>query len=240
MPLKSTKKIKLFQTINNFLEGNVTEESFIHFSKLLDKNYSSFDDLIPLLRSEHKYSQLAAVFIASFEGEQACVIFDEVKFLVNSPYWEVQEEACDCFISCGKNEDFECLVGLLNNSEQDIKMKVIQVFISIGYTKLISFLDYLSIEKPEITLLTELIKSFDKFEIFVSEHFNLINFSDPFNSTFLYILGVFEFSDIRKLEKLIRCTGNKDLNIFHEIYFIKDPNDDSCVPWNITSFSKNT
>lgn len=226
--------------MTNFLDGNVTEASFMTFSKLLDKNYSSFDDLIPLLRSEHKYAQLAAVFIASFEGERACVIFDDVKYLVNSPYWQVQEEACDCFIACGNNKDFEILISLLNNTEQNIRIKIIHVFISIGYTRLISFLDYLSLERPEITILKELVKSFDKSEIFVDEHWSLIDFSAPFNSTFLYVLGVFEFSEIWKLEELVSRTGDKHLSTFHEIYFIKDPKDDSCVPWNIASFSKNT
>ena len=209
---------------DNFLSGQYefNTDEYAEYGEALHNKLASMEDLVPLLTSKDRSSQTIGVYIAALEGDRACSIFSYVIDLIESPWVEIRDEVCDCFTSCGdKGEEFVKLFELLDDPEERIRVKVIQVLMWLEYEKIALVSEYLKhvsgLEglKVGTTLLLEQMSdglAYEKIENSILAEIKEVKI-------FAYVTAFKKLGNTSKLTALVKLSNEPDILKHHDIYF---------------------
>ena len=123
------KNLSFEELRNNFLDEKYNDfcQHNAAMNELHDK-LPSVEDLIPLLVSDIRDCQYTASYIAALEGEAASPIFPYLLKLLDSPWEDVRDEVCDCFLSCTSDaKHYALLFNHLDDIAKSIRLHIITI-----------------------------------------------------------------------------------------------------------------
>lgn len=144
--MKKIREMCVQELIDIFIlnKYKYNSKAYIGAGQVLHSKIESIVDILPMLKSDTWEAQSMAVYIASEEGVRACSIMDEIVPLLNSKWIDIKDDACDCFTSCGdRAEQFLKLLELLEDPDERIRIKVIQVLFNLKEEKIKLIYDFI-------------------------------------------------------------------------------------------------
>jgi hypothetical protein len=211
---------ELLESVMN-VERSYDTDEYVELTELLHRRMNSVENLVPLLTSSMRSCQSMGVFIAAMEGSAACRIFEHILPLLESPYVEIRDDACDCFTACGgRPEDLIKLVRHLYDPEARIRVKVIQVLLWLESEKIIALESHLARDgaEPDIHEGLSLLSrhadpclSDEIIESAISEGAVVVR-------KFAYMTAFRRFSSNEELRRLVGLSNDEDISMHFEIY----------------------
>lgn len=221
--MKNSDELTYIELRDNFLAGlySTDTDECVDAINALHGSLTSIEDLTPLLLSKERVSQEAATYIAAQEGDRACSIFPQVFDLLESPWVEVRDEVCDCFIDCAtKAEQFVALFKHLEDPEQCIRLRIINVVSDLKDEQIDVIFEHINSDSgfddisPGVSLLHEQSKSGVSFES-LKKH---MTEGTKITKLFVYAVAIREKVESNLIE-LVQLSGSSDVLSHYEIYF---------------------
>ena len=208
---------------DQFLSGvyQFDTDAYVEASEELHNKLVNISDLVPMLKSDNKACQRSATYISALEGDRACSIFPQVFDLLESPWVEVRDEVCDCFIDCAtKAEQFIALFKHLEDPEQCIRLRIINVISGLKDEQIDMIFEYFSSNSAfdDISLgfsvLHEQRKSGVSFESLKKQMAE----GTKITKLFFYAIAIREKIEANLFD-LVKLSGSSDVLRHYEIYF---------------------
>jgi hypothetical protein len=221
------KELSFNELRDNFLSGLYDSDGDAHHNALneLHSKLVSIEDLIPLLKSGNRNCEYTASFISALEGENAKPIFPYLFALLGSPWEEVRDEVCDCFLSCTSDANhYIALFKLLNDSSQAIRLRVITVICGLDNDVINGIYKNLNSFKMDNDLLKgmALLKKQITKGITLNDVKNLAINGSALEKVFAYVATYKEFGQSEILFEISLLTTESDIKKHYEIYFSEE------------------
>ena len=220
----SINKLDFFALQDRFInqEFQSSTRAFSEALHALHEKLPSVFDLIPLLESGNRDCQFAAAHIAALEAENSKPIFQNLIKLIDSPWEEVRDEVCDCFLSCTKDPNHYILLLMrLTDEKQQIRLKVITIIFGIETEILIQIRDALQKNIDFKDMFTAICMLLDgSIAIFDYEKIRLkITAPNYLIKISTYVLAYKLYGADERFFELVKLSNNSDIKRHYEIYF---------------------
>ncbi len=214
-----------FQEIRDqFLKGKYEYDTieYAELGSLLHIKMDCIRDILPLLESNSHSCEYLGLYIAVLEGERACPIFTTIYMLAGSPWMRIRDQVCDCIVNCGTTcEEFERLFSMLDDPEEAIRVKIINMLM---------FLEPRKLETIESALVNSSIDEDFKFgfSTIASRGYDEMQYQEMIDGMsshkrmvriFSYVTCYLKHGRGEELDTLIGCSSDPDLKRHYEIYF---------------------
>ena len=213
-----------FQSIlDRFLreEYEFNSSEFAEWGSALHDKMSCIEDILPLLKSKKTSCQYLGVYIAALEGDRACRIFTSVYKLVDSPLPRIRDEILDCIQSCGNtDEEFEFVFSMLLDPEESIRVKVINILLSLNPCEA-SFIESKLISS---SITRDFKLGFESFSARWAEAVDLqiliknISSTNPLERVGAYVACYRGYGGGEELTKLLSRNSDSDIARHYQIY----------------------
>ena len=218
------EKIKLKNLSFEELRNNFLDEKYNDFcqhnaamNELHDK-LPSVEDLIPLLVSDIRDCQYTASYIAALEGEAASPIFPYLLKLLDSPWEDVRDEVCDCFLSCTSDaKHYALLFNHLDDIAKSIRLHIITIIFGLKKDVLESIYSYLKKNSNDDSLIQGLLILCK--QLSNEEREGFITKGTRKEKIFSYIATYINYGNGSKLREDVQLSKENDIVSHFEIYF---------------------
>lgn len=215
------------QLRSDFLAGRYDENWGEHNLAMneLHNKLENVSGLIPLIESSDRHCQYVAAYIAAQEGDNAASIFEYIFPLINSQWFEVRDEACDCFLNCTTDPvHYLALLNLLEDEVQAIRLRVITILFGLR-EELITGIYSLAKNVESLNDIEDGVKILiDGYESIASQALIRSSNSEQSKiiSIFSYVAAYKHFGDTDDLKLIAKKYDEEDIRIHYHIYFEDD------------------
>ena len=227
MKIKNLKKLSFEELKLNFLAGQYDQNLDEHHEAMreLHNKLPNMEGLIPLLISKNRNCEYTAAFIAAQEGDNACSIFSYLFALLESPWKEVRDEVCDCFLNCTTDAShYISLFDHLDDNYESIRLRVITIICGINNGVIKGVYEKLHSTDKDATLL----EAFALLNRQASDGLTLEDIEEriikgnKLDNVFAYIATYKEFGENEQLLAVSELTNEAVIKKHYKIYFCDD------------------
>lgn len=224
MKTTNLKRFSFEELKLNFLAGQYDQDLDEHHDamNMLHNKLPNIEGLIPLLISKNRNCEYTAAFIAAQEGDNARSIFSYLFALLESPWEEVRDEVCDCFLNCTTDAShYISLFAHLDDNSESIRMRVITIICGINNDVIKGIYEKLLSTDQDATLL-------EAFVLLNRQTSDGLTFEDiegrvikgnKLDNIFAYIATYREFGESKQLFAVSELTNEAVIKKHYKIYF---------------------
>jgi len=227
MNFKNLKNSSFEELRYNFLSGHYDQDWDEHHDAMneLHNKLPAIEELIPLLTSGNRNCQYTAAFIAAQEGDNARSIFPHLFALLESPWEDVRDEICDCFLNCTSDAShYISLLAHLEDSSESIRLRVITIICGINSDVIRGIYEKLNTTEPSNTLREafELLYKQNSEGLVMKCIVERISKGSKLEKVFAYVSTYREFGESEQLLEIANLTNEVDIKKHYEVYFCDD------------------